>query len=123
ANAAYHIQQAVEKMLKALILAHGEQPEFSHRIGQLIEHLEKFGWHPPECLEYVADTLTLWETTVRYDPYISFSEKKYSLAKESYSILMDQYSDFIKRIQETELNEETPVVEQDETENELDFGY
>ena len=59
--AAYHIQQAVEKVLKGLILIYGGTPEFTHNIAKLYVHLSKLGMELPEELEDISDTLTAWE--------------------------------------------------------------
>lgn len=83
-TALYHLQQAVEKTLKALILYNGEYPAFTHDIGKLIEHCEKLGESFSEGAELVADSLTLWENQTRYDPFVKLSEKKYKIAKSFY---------------------------------------
>ena len=82
--AAYHIQQAVEKILMAVILYRGEKPAFTHDIGRLADHCSKLGVSLGDELENVADTLTLWESKSRYDPYITFTQKKYDMAKRAY---------------------------------------
>lgn len=88
--AAYHMQQAIEKILKGLILIYGETPEFTHNIAKLQVHLSKLGMELPEELEDISDTLTAWESNLRYDPFINFSEKKYNVAKNIYCELFER---------------------------------
>ena len=88
--AAYHMQQAIEKVLKGLILIYGEMPEFTHNIAKLHVHLSKLGMELPEELEDISDTLTAWESNLRYDPFINFSEKKYTAAKNIYCELFER---------------------------------
>ena len=88
--AAYHMQQAIEKVLKGLILIYGETPEFTHNIAKLHVHLSNLGMELPEKLEDISDTLTAWESNLRYDPFINFSDKKYAAAKNIYCELFER---------------------------------
>ncbi|MCL2071734.1 MAG: HEPN domain-containing protein [Oscillospiraceae bacterium] len=84
---AYHIQQAVEKILKAYISFYGENPPYKHDISQLCDIAERLGVVLPSEAKEIADTLTLWESKARYDPYVSFSLLKYEKAKVAYETL------------------------------------
>ena len=97
--ASYHIQQAVEKLLKALILLHGEEPQFTHNITKLAVTCEKLGIVLPACLDDVTEVLTQWETANRYDPFIAFSEKKYGKAREAYLGLKKMLETLIEDIE------------------------
>ena len=107
--ASYHIQQAVEKELKGLILLYGETPAFTHSILKLADQCHKLKIDLPEELDDISDALTLWETTSRYDPFVSFSEKKYEKAKAVYAVLEQKLSQALGEIQEVS---ETPEDEE-----------
>lgn len=104
--ALYHLQQAVERLLKATILFNGEHPEFTHDIDKLAEHCKTFGNNYSEDLDLIADSLTMWESKSRYDPYISFSAKKYEMAKKVYgeirTSLMQQIENAEEEPEDTE---------------------
>lgn len=79
--AAFHLQQAVEKMLKSAICYNGGVPDDTNDIGYLTKQCEPFGI---VFDEFIADTLTLWEMQNRYEPHISFTQEKYDKAKQAY---------------------------------------
>ncbi len=114
--AAYHIQQAVEKALKGLILLYGETPAFTHSILKLTDQCQKLKMELPEELDDIAEVLTLWECTGRYDPFVSFSEKKYEKAKAVYAVLEGKLSRALGEIQESS---ETPEEEEPGTNHKM----
>lgn len=79
--AAFHLQQAVEKTLKAAIYFNGGVPADTNDIGYLSKQCEPFGIIFDE---FIADTLTLWAMQSRYEPQFSFTQKKYDTAKQAY---------------------------------------
>lgn len=79
--AAFHLQQAVEKLLKSAIYYNGGVPADTNDIGYLAKQCEPFDVFFDE---FIADTLTLWETQSRYELYISFTQEKYDKAKQAY---------------------------------------
>ncbi len=62
----FHAQQAVEKLLKAVLASRGVGYPRTHNLRILIELLTKDGIHLPEDLSQVA-RLTQFGTTFRYD--------------------------------------------------------
>lgn len=83
-TAAYLLQQAVEKILKAAVLYCGEIPPFTHDIARLAEQCSRLGMSFDEELDPIADTLTLWESKCRFDPYVVLTHEKYHMAKQAY---------------------------------------
>lgn len=103
-TALYHLQQAIEKLLKAVIIYNGEHPVFTHDIGKLADRCKALGEDFSDDLDDISDSLTLWESKSRYDPYISFSKKKYDKAKKIYDEIHERLMREISLIYE---NEET----------------
>ncbi len=103
--ATYHIQQAIEKTLKGLILINGGQPEFTHNINKLIQHCNNLGIEITDELDDISETLTIWETSSRYDPFINFSQKKYDKAKNVFKELYNQLYEEIDAIVQYEDND------------------
>ncbi len=98
-GALYHLQQAAEKKLKALILLGGENPPHTHDISRLIRHCQQLGFDIYDFAEDVADSMTLWESKARYDPYIDFSERKYNKAKEVFERLSSMADEQLNAIE------------------------
>ena len=110
-TASFHIQQAVERILKADILLMGSNPEHTHSIRKLSEECTKLGLHMPKGLDDIADSLTIWESSNRYDSYITFSKDKYDTAKNVYLELKCYFEMYMKAIKD--LNEEDSELEED----------
>ncbi len=62
----FHTQQAVEKLLKVLIAAHGTEFPFTHDIGVLLDLLRSLGEQVPD-LGINLRRFTKYAVTVRYD--------------------------------------------------------
>lgn len=103
--ACFHMQQAIEKQLKALIISRGETPEYTHNITKLTKRCVDLGIELPEMLDDISDTLTMWESSVRNDPFIVFSERKYSKAKTVYSDLKTQISNILDGCNNDEIDD------------------
>lgn len=61
----FHAQQAVEKLIKAVLAARGIQPPRSHDVGYLLGLLEENGIQPPPDASAV-EGLTPWAAEFRY---------------------------------------------------------
>ena len=83
----YHLQQAIEKLLKVLILLGGSKYPREHNIRGLMCLCDSADL--PSELDDLADTLTLWEAGVRYDSCVLTSEKKLNQCIELYRQLHD----------------------------------
>lgn len=66
-QAAFHAQQAVEKLLKALLLAYGADPDEHHNIGQLVNQVDKLDRKTARALGAV-ERLTQYAALRRYPP-------------------------------------------------------
>jgi hypothetical protein len=68
----FHLQQAIEKLLKALIAAHGEKFPFTHDLQLLIDQLERLGERLP-VFEIPLPEFTKFGVLVRYDSGIALN--------------------------------------------------
>lgn len=68
-NAAYHLQQAVEKILKGALECVGVTVPYSHKISKLISMVSNNGANLTitEWLDDHAEMLSEWETETRYN--------------------------------------------------------
>ena len=103
--ACFHMQQAIEKLLKALIISRGETPEYTHNITKLAKRCEDLGIALPVMLDDISDTLSMWESSVRNDPVIGFSKTKYSKAKIVYGDLKTQISNILDGCNNDEIDD------------------
>lgn len=99
-GAVYHLQQAIEKAMKAIILFNGEHPPFTHNIGTLEEQCKKLGIVFPEEFDNVYDAVSFWESSSRYDPYFSFKNTTYETAKKLYNAVLDTAKKQINAVEE-----------------------
>jgi HEPN domain-containing protein len=67
----FHVQQAVEKRLKAVLALRGIEYDRTHSIGYLTSVLEHHAVDPPDCREQIEE-LTPWAVAARYED--SFEE-------------------------------------------------
>ena len=114
----YHIQQAIEKQMKALLLAYGIDYPRVHNIQTLLNKIRENDIQLDENLlndiEDLSDTLTAWEAMSRYDADQSFTERKYNKAKNLYDNLksvLDQIVQMYLTNEETEdYSEEDTII-------------
>ena len=62
----FHVQQAVEKRLKAVLALNEVEYEHTHSVSYLTALIEKQGIHLPDCREEI-EGLTPWAVAARYD--------------------------------------------------------
>jgi len=97
----YQSQQAVEKILKGLLIYYGVEPEFTHNIGLLLNELEEF----TEIPEYIklATNVTKYAVLTRYPgEYDEITKEDY---EESLKIANDCINWVDNKIKECEENE------------------
>jgi len=86
----YHLQQAVEKLLKFQIEMQGEQYPFTHDITLLLDAIE----HIPKWLDKYKETLMQYSTKTRYSSMRVASKKTIFL-------LYDEIGKYIETIRPT----------------------
>jgi HEPN domain-containing protein len=66
----FHAQQAIEKLLKALLTAYGVEPEDQHSLGRLIEQVRRLDRETADRAGDVAP-LTQYAVYYRYPPRVA----------------------------------------------------
>ena len=66
-TAAYHVQQAVEKIMKGLKVNNGEPAGISHSITELSKDLDDINVAYPDWIRNKDDSISSWATTIRYN--------------------------------------------------------
>lgn len=61
----FHVQQTIEKALKAILIKHGVEYDFTHDLAVLFRQVVKQGFFAPATLEDIA-TLTPFAVQFRY---------------------------------------------------------
>ena len=93
----YHIQQAIEKLLKCSIELRGERYPFTHAITPLYDFYVKSGWEELELLELMAGTITDWEASSRYKESFFATAKQLENAVNIYRELERRIVAFLKQ--------------------------
>ena len=66
-SAAQNAEQAVEKIMKGLIVRAGGLAGISHNITELSKDLDELGVYYPDWIHDKDDDITSWATTIRYN--------------------------------------------------------
>jgi HEPN domain-containing protein len=73
AQIGFHAQQAIEKLLKALLTAYGVEPEDQHSIGRLLEQVRRLDRATGDAVRGAA-SLTQYAVYYRYPPRVAGRE-------------------------------------------------
>lgn len=92
----YHIQQAVEKILKCSIEMRGNMYHFTHNISVLYDDYIASGWESLDTLELMAGTITDWEASSRYKDSFYATKKQLEQALSIYEQLEGRLLDFLE---------------------------
>ena len=65
--AAYHTQQAVEKIMKGLLVKAGGYAGISHNITELSKDMDELDVSYPKWIHDKDDSISSWATTIRYN--------------------------------------------------------
>ncbi len=94
----YHCQQAAEKMLKALIIAHDGELQKTHDLGLLADILSEFVTFPENVLNS-ADELTPYGVKIRYPQELNIKESHVTKALSNMKAVYDFVAEKIKELE------------------------
>lgn len=86
----FHIQQAIEKLMKCSIELKGIRYPYEHSISKLYSVYIEAGWPEYQDLRMMADTLTDWESNADYTDSFAATISQLSDAIEIYKTLEKQ---------------------------------
>lgn len=93
-QAAYFVQQSIEKTLKYLISRNVEYQPWGHDIRKLVIQSKQLGIDVPKRIEDRADVYTSWEAITRYYPtkviYRNTIEDAIKVTQEWHKVLRKQ---------------------------------
>lgn len=99
-NAAYHLQQAIEKLIKIQIynnpINSNPKTQYEHNIRKLILVADSLNAniYIPNHIRKICDDITSWEASTRYDTVLFLNittlEKCYRICMDWYNILWKQ---------------------------------
>lgn len=92
----YHIQQAIEKILKCSIEMRGKRFSIGHNISKTYDEYCLAGWDKLRDLELMAGTITDWEASSRYKESFYATLNQLQEAIQLYEILEKRLMDFIQ---------------------------
>ena len=98
ASALFHMQQAIEKMLKALWIINGKKPNPHNSMIFMLADSSVIKDALPEELSEMDNTIGLWEEA-GYELDVPFDKDKYETAKRIYISLKETAEKHIKNKQ------------------------
>lgn len=103
----YHIQQAIEKIIKCSVELKGVRYPYEHSISKLYSVYVEAGWPEYRDLRMMAGTLTDWESSARYKDSFAATVSQLSDAIEIYKTLEERLVDYLAKA--TESNDPSPI--------------
>ncbi len=100
----YHMQQAIEKLLKCALELKGEKPRWTHDIRELYAAYIKVGWPAMEEIRSIQDTITLWESRARYNTNFLADQEDLVTAKCGFLKLEGELNTYLLKL--NKINEE-----------------
>lgn len=94
--AAYHTQQAIEKVLKQLLIKQRGFGNNDHDLERLIIDAKEVGVDPPNWVEENSYEISKWATTIRYN-------SNFKTNRDSIMEFTEKTKDWIEEIKETHI--------------------